>query len=133
MEKELKELKEFVWNKIKKQDELIEQIRDTMLWRTKQFKTMRVEWEIANEKVKAMDNHLTNYILTTDETHGKDMEWRDTKIESQAERIKELEELNKELKSGETILKYQDTLGEQQARIKELEEQIQSMLDNYGN
>lgn len=38
-----------------------------------------------------------------------------------------------EFKSGETILKYQDTLGEQQARIKELEEQIQSMLDNYGN
>jgi hypothetical protein len=52
------------------------------------------------------------------------------KLEDENSRLKEL---NHELKSGETILKYQDTLGEQQARIKELEEQIQSMLDNYGN
>lgn len=57
----------------------------------------------------------------------------------QSKRINELTELNEELKSGETILKYQDTLGEQEARIKELEEQIQSMLEllafsiNYGN
>ena len=47
--------------------------------------------------------------------------------------IKLAHERIEEFKSGETILKYQDTLGEQQARIKELEEQIQSMLDNYGN
>ena len=99
----LKELKDFVWGKVKKQDELIEHVRDTMLWRTKRFKSMVIEWEIQHEKVKAMDKYLAHYITTTDETHGKDMEWRDTKIESQAE------------------------------RIKELEEQVQSMLDNYGN
>jgi hypothetical protein len=85
------ELKDFVWDKVKKQDESIEQIRDVMLWRTKEFKTMRVEWEIQHEKVKAMDKYLADYIITTDETHGKDMQWRDEKIESQAERIKELE------------------------------------------
>jgi len=47
--------------------------------------------------------------------------------------IKLAHERIEEFKSGETILMYKDTLGEQQARIKELEEQIQSMLDNYGN
>tara|TARA_R100000541_G_scaffold1369_4_gene6000 strand:- start:2298 stop:2804 length:507 start_codon:yes stop_codon:yes gene_type:complete len=80
--------------------------------------------------------------------------------------IKLAHERIEEFKSGEIILIYKDTLGEQQARIKELlefdqnlnkagvyrftkdledtivhlkarikelEEQIQSMLDNYGN
>ena len=103
MEKELKELKDFVWNKVKKQDESIEQVKDVMLWRTKEFKTMRVEWEIQHEKVKAMDKYLANYIITTDETHGKDMEWRDTKIESQAKRIKELE---KDLSETQEQLAY---------------------------
>ena len=47
--------------------------------------------------------------------------------------IKLAHERIEEFKSGEIILMYKDTLGEQQARIKELEGQIQSMLDNYGN
>lgn len=86
----LKELKDFIWDKVKKQDETIEQLNDVMLWRTKEFKSMVIEWKIQHEKVKAMDKYLADYIITTDETHGKDMEWRDRKIESQAERIKEL-------------------------------------------
>jgi hypothetical protein len=85
MEKYLKDI-------IEKQNENIEQIRDVMLWRTNKFKEMVVEWEMANEKVKAMDNHLTNYILDSDKMYGKSIERRDTKIEEQAKRIKELEE-----------------------------------------
>lgn len=44
--------------------------------------------------------------------------------------IKLAHERIEEFKSGETILKYQDTLGEQQARIKELEEQLAYSYDS---
>jgi hypothetical protein len=98
MEKYLKDI-------IEKQDEKIDQIRDTMLWRTKEFKTMVVEWEIANEKVKAMESHLTNYILDSDKIHGKSMERRDTKIEEQAKRIEELENINSKLPCPERMKK----------------------------
>jgi chromosome segregation ATPase len=110
MEKYLKDI-------IEKQNENIEQIRDVMLWRTNKFKTMVVEWEMANEKVKAMDNHLTNYILDSDKAHGRSIERRDTKIEDQAKRIKELETLeydNIELKNANKLA---------HECIKELEEQ----------
>ena len=108
MEKYLKDI-------IEKQNENIEQIRDVMLWRTNKFKTMVVEWEMANEKVKAMDSHLTNYILDSDKAHGRSIERRDTKIEDQAKRIKELETLeydNIELKNANKLA---------HERIKELE------------
>ena len=132
----LKELKDFIWDKIKKQDESIEQVRDVMLWRTKEFKTMRVEWEIQHEKVKAMDKYLADYITTTDETHSKDMEWRDRKIERQAERIKELEETADAVSKSVVLetrvrhdvehevieLKNANKLAHQ--RIKELEQQV---------
>jgi len=146
----LKELKDFVWDKIKKQDESIEQVRDVMLWRTKEFKTMRVEWEIQHEKVKAMDKYLADYIITTDETHGKDMEWRDDKIERQAKRIKELEETadavsksvvletkvrhdvehevielrNVNKLSRERMLELENNLSEAERKIEELEEAV---------
>ena len=128
MEKYLKDI-------IEKQNEKIEEIRDVMLWRTNKFKTMVVEWEIANEKVKAMDNHLTNYILDSDKAHGKSIERRDTKIEEQAKRIKELEhELAIEADGEEHIGLYVNNLQEEHAklkeRIKELEDQLGHSYDS---
>ena len=98
MEKYLKDI-------LEKQDEKIDQIRDTMLWRTKEFKTMVVEWEIANEKAKAMESYLQNYILDSDKAHGKSMEWRDNKIENQAKRIEELEHVSSKLSYPERMKK----------------------------
>jgi len=78
-----------------------------------------------NERFSKVVKQLQMYLPTDNESID------DKKIIlEQSKRINELKELNEELKSGETILKYQDTLGEQQARIKELEEQLAYSYDS---
>ena len=70
-----------------KQNERIEESRDVMLWRTKEFKAMIVSTEIANAKAKALESHLSKYILQGDEADEIATKVHDRKIEKLEEHI----------------------------------------------
>ena len=88
-----------------KQNERIEESRDVMLWRTKEFKAMIVSTEIANAKAKALESHLSKYILQGDEADEIATKVHDRKIE----------------KLEEHILLLKLACAEKDARIAELE------------
>ena len=70
-----------------KQNERIEESRDVMLWRTKEFKAMIVSTEIANAKAKALESHLSKYILQGDEADEIATKVHDRQIENLEELI----------------------------------------------
>ena len=111
MNKEIKDI-------ITKQNEKIEEIRDVMLWRTKEFKAMIVSTEIANSKAKALESHLSKYILEGDEADERAVVWRDKKIKEQAQRIKLLENTEQGWIAAKM---YKEELRIAEDRIKELE------------
>lgn len=117
----VKEQIAYLLQKVKKQDEKIDETRDVMLWRTKEFKAMVVSTEIANSKAKAMESHLSKYILSSDESHDHAIEWRDKKIKEQAESIRLLENTEKGWRASKM---YKEELNTSEECIKELNTEI---------